>query len=152
MSFSADELRTEFARLKQEQEKSLTRPLPPRAPRPLPRPQSLPGRPPGQPFKDKAPGLRRPSMQRGAMAGGPPMSAEAEMGILSSVLNDNASLRECAGRISPEHFFIPAHRTVYLAMLDLWASGAPIELITFTQHLRDRGLLEQIGGAFFVTQ
>ena len=36
-------------------------------------------------------------------------------------------------------------------LVDLWNAGQGIDLITFTQVLRDRNLLETVGGASFVT-
>jgi len=36
-------------------------------------------------------------------------------------------------------------------LVDLWNAGAAIDLITFTQVLRDRNLLETVGGAALVT-
>jgi replicative DNA helicase len=58
----------------------------------------------------------------------------------------------CAEKqIKPEHFHIPAHATIYAVLLELWDANKPIDFITLTQVLRDRGLLDQVGGAAFVT-
>lgn len=82
----------------------------------------------------------------------PPHSAEAEQGVLGSMLlSPRDVIAECVERINEEYFYIPAHQTVYNVLVDLWNSGQAIDLITFTQVLRDRNLLETIGGASFVT-
>jgi replicative DNA helicase len=82
----------------------------------------------------------------------PPHSAEAEQGVLGSMLlSPRDVIAECVERINEEYFYIPAHQTVYTVLVDLWNTGAAIDLITFTQVLRDRNLLEAIGGASFVT-
>jgi len=83
----------------------------------------------------------------------PPHSVEAEKGVLSSILQwPSESIVECVGKITVNHFYVPAHRTVYEAFLDRWDAGEPIELITFTQVLRDKNLLASVGGAAFVTE
>src|SRR4030095_9041527 len=54
-------------------------------------------------------------------------------------------------KISEQYFYVPAHQTIYNVLVDLWNTGQAIDLITFTQVLRDRNLLESVGGAAFVT-
>ncbi len=60
-------------------------------------------------------------------------------------------IAEVVEKVNQDYFYIPAHQTVYLVLVDLWNAGAGIDLITFTQVLRDRNLLDSIGGAAFVT-
>ena len=60
-------------------------------------------------------------------------------------------IAECVEKIHAEYFYIPAHQTVYDVLVELWNGGQGIDLITFTQILRDRNLLETVGGASFVT-
>ena len=82
----------------------------------------------------------------------PPHSIEAEQGILGSMLiSPQEAIAECAGKISEEHFFIPAHRTIYSVLIELWTAGETIDLVVFTQILRDRNLLDAVGGAALVT-
>src|SRR3954469_18578821 len=82
----------------------------------------------------------------------PPHSAEAEQGVLGSMLlSPRDVIADCVERINEQYFYIPAHQTVYNVLVDLWNAGQAIDLITFTQILRDRNLLDAIGGASFVT-
>jgi replicative DNA helicase len=48
--------------------------------------------------------------------------------------------------ITPEHFHHPAHGTIYGVLEELSKTNSPIDLITVTQALSDRNLLDQIGG------
>ena len=84
----------------------------------------------------------------------PPHCVEAEQGLLGSILQSKGeTIAECAPKgINEQHFYVPAHRTIYTALRDAWDSGAAIDLITFTQALRDRNLLESVGGAAYVTE
>src|ERR1700747_880289 len=82
----------------------------------------------------------------------PPHGVEAEQGVLGSMLiSPRETIAECVEKINEEYFYVPAHRTIYKALVDLWNAGQAIDLITFTQVLRDRHLLDSIGGAAFVT-
>ena len=81
-----------------------------------------------------------------------PHSVEAEQGVLGSMLiSPREIIAECVERITEEYFYVPAHQTIYTVLVELWNAGAGIDLITFTQTLRDRNLLETVGGAAFVT-
>jgi replicative DNA helicase len=93
---------------------------------------------------------------------GPPYSCEAEQGSLGSMLlSPGDAIAECVERgFSEEYFYVPAHQTLFNVLVDLWNTGHPIDLLTFTQVLRDRNLLESVGGtingsagggAFYVT-
>ena len=82
----------------------------------------------------------------------PPHSVEAEQGVLGSMLiSPRETIAECVEKINEEYFYVPAHRTIYEVLVDLWNAGQAIDLITFTQVLRDRNLLDSVGGAAFVT-
>lgn len=81
-----------------------------------------------------------------------PQSADAEQGTLSSIL---LAPKEVAGLcvekgIRKEHFHIPAHSSIYELLLEMYDARQPIDVITLTQVLRDRKMLDQVGGAAFV--
>jgi replicative DNA helicase len=82
----------------------------------------------------------------------PPHSVDAEQGVLGSMLiSPRETIAECVEKINEDYFYVPANRTIYNVLVDLWNAGQAIDLITFTQVLRDRHLLESVGGAAFVT-
>src|SRR5213079_2874383 len=82
----------------------------------------------------------------------PPHSVEAEQGVLGLMLiSPRETIAECVEKINEEYFYVPAHRTIYDVLVELWNTRQGIDLITFTQVLRDRNLLDSVGGAGFVT-
>src|SRR5207247_7226448 len=82
----------------------------------------------------------------------PPHSVEAEQGVLGSMLiAPQDVIPECVEKIKEEYFYVPAHQTVFRVLVEQWSAGQAIDLITFTQTLRDQNVLETIGGASFVT-
>jgi replicative DNA helicase len=81
-----------------------------------------------------------------------PHSVEAEQGVLGSMLiAPREIIGECVQQIDADHFHAPAHRTIYSILVEFWNANRPIDFITLTQVLKDRGLLDQVGGAYFIT-
>jgi replicative DNA helicase len=81
-----------------------------------------------------------------------PHSVEAEQGVLGSMLiSPRDIIAECVEKINEEYFYVPAHQTIYTVLVELWNAGQGIDLITFTQTLRDRNVLDAVGGGAFVT-
>ena len=81
-----------------------------------------------------------------------PHSADAEQGVLGSMLiSPNDVIGDCVELVSEKHFHVPAHATIYGVLVDLWNTKAAIDFITLTQVLKDRSLLDQVGGPAFVT-
>lgn len=77
-----------------------------------------------------------------------PSSEEAEQGVICSVFLNPPMVRaacEAAG-ISREHFFFPSTRTMFELVAEFWNDNEPLEDVSFTQVLRDRGLLATLGG------
>jgi replicative DNA helicase len=82
----------------------------------------------------------------------PPHSVEAEQGVLGSMLiSPRDAIAEVVEKITADYFYVPAHQTIFDVLVELWNAGQGIDLITFTQVLRDRDLLESVGGAAAVT-
>ena len=80
-----------------------------------------------------------------------PHSADAELGVLCSIfLNPREVLDQTVLLLTKDHFHIPAHTIVFELLLDMQARGVEIDAITITQLLRDRKLLDQIGGVPFL--
>jgi len=67
------------------------------------------------------------------------------------LISPRDAIAEVVEKINEEYFYVPAHQTIYTALVELWNAGQAIDLITFTQVLRDRNLLETVGGAAAVT-
>jgi replicative DNA helicase len=55
-----------------------------------------------------------------------------------------------ADLITPEDFYREAHGRIFKAMLDLYGKGEPVDLVTVTALLKERGHLEGVGGPVFL--
>lgn len=81
-----------------------------------------------------------------------PQSIEAEKGVLGSILiAPEQVLTESIGRITPDYFHIPANRTIYQVLVELWDAKRPIDFITLTEELDRHRILSDVGGAAYVT-
>src|SRR5699024_3560072 len=54
-------------------------------------------------------------------------------------------------RLLPEDFYLISHQRIYDAMLSLSDKGEPVDLVTVTSELQNRGLLEEIGGVSYLS-
>jgi replicative DNA helicase len=82
----------------------------------------------------------------------PPHSEEAERGVLGSVLLDADRVMDLCveGQLSADSFYVPAHRRVFEAMLDLLGQAAMIDALTVAERLRAGGNLDAVGGSAFL--
>ncbi|MEI6278710.1 MAG: replicative DNA helicase [Verrucomicrobiae bacterium] len=80
-----------------------------------------------------------------------PQSLDAEKGLLGSILLSGTVLDDSIALIDAGHFHLPSHQKIFEILVEMRNAGKPIDLITFTQILEDRKLLDEVGGASAVT-
>ena len=80
-----------------------------------------------------------------------PQSLDAEKGLLDSVLLSSSVLDDSISQIDAGHFHLPAHQKIFEILVEMRNAGKPIDLISVTQTLEDRKLLDEVGGASIVT-
>jgi len=81
----------------------------------------------------------------------PPHSYEAEQSVLGSLLIDKDALIRIADFVEPDDFYKPAHGAVYGAMLDLYQSNEPIDVVSVVNRMRETKKLDGVGGESGVT-
>jgi replicative DNA helicase len=82
----------------------------------------------------------------------PPNNVEAERSVLGSILLQNDSLhRVLEIGLEPRDFYRESHQKIFDVLLALSERGEPVDLITLTSALRDRGYYEQVGGTQTLT-
>lgn len=79
-----------------------------------------------------------------------PQSVDAEKGVLCSCILNSELLDEMVD-FPEDSFCHPAHKRIFEALREMHAKHCAIDLITLTQWLEDRGILEEVGGAGAVT-
>lgn len=83
-----------------------------------------------------------------------PSSESSEKGLLGSILlAPERILGLCSvSKVTVEWFHHPFHQTIFQAVLDMQKGGRPVDLISLSQYLEDRALLDKCGGAAFITE
>ena len=86
--------------------------------------------------------------RNGDSATAPPQNLEAEQSVLGAVLLSDTALPALIidERLQPEDFYREAHGLIFQAMLDLHTVGEPVDALTLVEHLKQAGLLENVGG------
>ena len=85
----------------------------------------------------------------------PPHSPEAEQGVLGCVLlSPNECMGECMEKLKDgkEVFYDLRHQTIFETLVAMYDAREAIDVITLQQRLKDKQLLEQIGGIAYLAQ
>jgi replicative DNA helicase len=83
----------------------------------------------------------------------PPHSVEAEQGVLGCLM---LNPKECIDLVTdalpgPQAFYDVRHAVIYETALAMWNGNQYIDLITFSQRLRDKQQLECVGGIAYLS-
>lgn len=82
----------------------------------------------------------------------PPQDETAEKSLLGSVLISETTLPDIVTLIRPADFYDPRHQVIFSAMVDLYDSHRPIDLLTLTTELRSTKSLQKAGGATYLAE
>jgi replicative DNA helicase len=66
----------------------------------------------------------------------PPSDIDAEKALLGSILLNSTILQEVADKLIPDCFYDPRHQIVYQAMIEMWSTNKPVDIITTLDHLK----------------
>src|SRR5437870_90488 len=83
----------------------------------------------------------------------PPHSPEAERGVLGCVLlSPNDCMGECVEKFKSgaEVFYDLRHQTIYSALAEMYDAREAIDIITLQQRLKNKQLLEEVGGISYL--
>jgi replicative DNA helicase len=75
-----------------------------------------------------------------------PFSQEAEEAVIGSVLISPSTFSTLQGILKGEYFYLTRHRHIWEIFLRLSARGDVMDLTTISEELRQKGVLEEIGG------
>ncbi|WP_101773878.1 replicative DNA helicase [Peptostreptococcus faecalis] len=81
----------------------------------------------------------------------PPHSLESEQCVIGSILMGEDTIITVAEILSQEDFYMESHRVIYESMRELHDERKPIDMVTVSEKLKSKGLLEEIGGVSYLT-
>lgn len=82
----------------------------------------------------------------------PPHNSDAEKAVLAAMIIDKDAVYEVIPVIKAEDFYTVAHGIIYDTILEMTDQGETVDLLTLTEGLRKRDLLEKAGGLSYVAE
>ena len=80
----------------------------------------------------------------------PPQNLEAEQSILGGILLENSSINSALEILSKDDFYSEAHRKIFGVVIELSEKKDPVDLITLSSALKDKSMLDSVGGTSYL--
>ncbi len=80
----------------------------------------------------------------------PPQNLDAEQAVLGSMLLEEEAIVQAAEILEDAAFYKDAHRKLFAALLALYKTNVPVDIVTVTEELKKRNRLEEVGGASYL--
>jgi replicative DNA helicase len=82
----------------------------------------------------------------------PPQNVEAEKALLGSVMIRSEVLFDVSDIVRETSFYSNQHKAIWSTLAELNNKGAPIDLLSISARLKEKGLLEEVGGMSYLTE
>jgi len=82
----------------------------------------------------------------------PPQSVDSEKAVLGSIMLRPSAIHEINDVVDIDSFYANKHSQIYKTMLELSSKGDPIDLITVSHKLKEKGLIDSIGGNSYLSE
>ncbi|HCX39163.1 MAG: Replicative DNA helicase [Parcubacteria group bacterium GW2011_GWD2_43_10] len=82
----------------------------------------------------------------------PPQNLEAEVSTLGALLIDKDAIIKVADFLEPADFYKDDHGLIYEAMRDLYEDRVPIDILSLSSRLQEKGQLEKVGGHSYLSE
>ena len=80
----------------------------------------------------------------------PPQNLEAESSVLGGLMLDRDAIIKVADQVLAEDFYDRKHQLIFEAILDLYDDRSSIDVLTVSNRLQEKGVLEKAGGASYL--
>ncbi|HOJ77575.1 MAG TPA: replicative DNA helicase [Bacillota bacterium] len=81
----------------------------------------------------------------------PPQNIDAERSTLGSMLLEKEAIYRASELLKPDDFYREAHRVIFEVVVYLANKGEPVDIITVSEELKQRNMLEKVGGIPYLT-
>ena len=81
-----------------------------------------------------------------------PQAIDLEEAVLGAILLERDGLYEVMDILRPESFYREEHCEIYKVTIELFEKSQPVDILTVTELLRQKGKLEFIGGAYYLSE
>src|SRR3989344_982053 len=81
----------------------------------------------------------------------PPQNIEAENSVLGALMLDKQAIIQVADILAPQDFYHPGNSKIYEAILKLYEKHQPVDILSVTADLKDKGILQDMGGSTYLS-
>ncbi|GMQ95220.1 MAG: replicative DNA helicase [Patescibacteria group bacterium] len=81
----------------------------------------------------------------------PPQNIDSEKALLGSIMLKPESMYDIMDVVDGKSFYSGKHKAIFGAMTELFSKREPIDLLSLSVRLKEKKLLEQVGGNTFLT-
>lgn len=82
----------------------------------------------------------------------PPHDLETEKALLGALMINQAAIYDAADVVHVDSFYAGKHRSIFDAILSLYAKGEPIDIVTVASKLDERKQLQDTGGRAYLSE
>ena len=82
----------------------------------------------------------------------PPQATDLEEVVLGALMLEKDAVNEVIDILTPEAFYLDKHQKIFDAIKSLFGKSEPIDILTVTNELKQRGDLEMVGGAYYISK
>jgi len=82
----------------------------------------------------------------------PPQSVEAEQAVLGALFLDREAVATAVETIQAEYFYKTSHKHIFNAILKLFETDQEIDLLTISDMLKKKGVLDEVGGPYYLAE
>jgi len=82
----------------------------------------------------------------------PPQATDLEEVVLGAMMIDKKGVDEVIDILHPEVFYKETHKHIYEAIVKLFETSEPIDLLTVSAQLKKDSVLDKVGGDFYLIQ
>ena len=105
-----------------------------------------------RPFGDARRNLLTPEQVFSNQGRIPPQATDLEEVVLGALMLEKEAVNEVIDILTPEAFYLDKHQKIFAAIKDLFGKSEPIDILTVTNELKQRGDLEMVGGAYYISR
>ncbi|MFM2357703.1 MAG: hypothetical protein RJA61_440 [Candidatus Parcubacteria bacterium] len=82
----------------------------------------------------------------------PPQNNEAEKALLGSIMLRPEAIYDIMDVVNANAFYVDKHRKTFETMMELFGKSTPIDLLSLSSRLKEKNLLETLGGNSYLTE
>jgi len=82
----------------------------------------------------------------------PPQAVDLEEAVLGALMLEKDAVNAAIDILQPKSFYKETHQKIFSAIQDLFQRSEPVDILTVTNELKQRGELDLVGGPYYITQ